>query len=137
MGVKRTSSSERGARVSPGGGPPPRECGRGAGRDRLLVLLSRLAQVDVDVDQAGGDDHAGRDLEHLGAVRRQVATDTADGAVLDQDVERAVPAVTGVDHASVLQQQFHSPPLSSLPASRYNTAIRTATPFDTCSRMTE
>ena len=37
---------------------PPTTADARAGGDRLLVLLARLAQVDVHVDQAGADDEA-------------------------------------------------------------------------------
>ena len=47
--------------------------GGGAGGDRLVLLVARLAEVDVDVDQAGADDQApgvDHDLGLLGARRR-------------------------------------------------------------------
>ena len=61
------------------------------------------------------------------------------GGVLDQDVELSVLPGAGIDHPAPLQQQLHafSGSAESCPASRYRTAIRTATPFETCSRMTE
>ncbi len=68
-----------------------------------------------------------------------IGIDERDPPVVDQDVEFAVPARAGIDHPASLQQQLHAliGSSASCPASRYNTAIRTATPFDTCSRMTE
>ena len=83
--------------------PPATADGR-AGGDRLLVLLPGLAQVHVDVDESWRHDPAARDLEHLGALDRQVLADARDHAVLDQDIELAVPAVGRIDHAPVLQQ---------------------------------
>ncbi len=77
---------------------------RRAGGDRLLVLLPRLAQVHVDVDEARGHDPAARHFEDLGALDRQVLADARDHAVLDQDIELAVPAIDGIDHPPVLQQ---------------------------------
>ena len=77
---------------------------RHAGGDRFLVLLPRLAQVDVDVDEARRHDPAALHLEHLGAVDRQVLADPRDRAVVDQDVERAVAAVGRIDDPPVLQQ---------------------------------
>ena len=44
---------------------PPATADGGAGRHRLLVLLSRLAQVHVHVDQPGHDDQAARHLDDL------------------------------------------------------------------------
>ena len=35
---------------------PAGQRGGGAGVDRLVLLVARLAEVDVDVDQAGADD---------------------------------------------------------------------------------
>ena len=45
-----------------------RRCG--SGRDRLLVLLARFAEVHVDVDQPGRHDPAALHFEHVRAVRR-------------------------------------------------------------------
>ena len=48
-----------------GDGREPARDGRGrAGRHRLLVLLARLAQVHVHVDQARAHDEAARNLDH-------------------------------------------------------------------------
>ena len=79
-----------------------------AGGDRLLVLLPRLAQVHVHVDQPGRDDPAVLELEHLGAVGRQILADARDPAVLDQHVERAVPPGGRIDDPAALQQQLHA-----------------------------
>src|SRR4029078_12165552 len=67
---------------------------------------------------------------------RQVATHHRDPAVLDEDVEDAVPPVHRIDEVPTLQQPVHQSP-SAPPASRYSTAIRTATPLAPCSRITE
>ena len=63
----------------------------------------------------------------------QVAADARDAAAVDQDVERAVAARRRIDEVDGLQQQTScvtrvSP---SPPASRYSTAMRTATPLAT------
>jgi hypothetical protein len=78
-----------------------------SGRDRLLVLLTRLAQMHVHIDETGDDEPPARDVEHLGAIDRQVATDSCDAPVFDQDVERAVALSGRIDDASPLQQQLH------------------------------
>ena len=79
--------------------------GRGrAGRDRFLVLLPRLAQVHVDVDEARRDHPSAREVENLGALGRQVPADALDHTVHNQHIEFAVPAVRRIDHAAVLQQ---------------------------------
>src|SRR5205814_2694928 len=76
--------------------------------------------------------------------------DGGDLAVLYQDIGRLIEAAARVDHAPALQQErAHQsgippapPPLAASassglpPASRYSTAMRTATPFVTWSRMT-
>ena len=50
-------------------------------RDRFLVLLPRLAQVHVHVDEARTDHEARRHIDDLAAVgqrRRQIASDLRD-----------------------------------------------------------
>ena len=65
---------------------PPAAAAMRAGRDRLDVLLARLAQVHVQVDQPGRDDQAGR-VEHLRAVgRAEVAAHRRDLAVREKHV---------------------------------------------------
>ena len=48
------------------GGEPPRHRGRGAGGDRLFFLIAGLAEVNVNVDQAGRDETAGRVDDAIG-----------------------------------------------------------------------
>ena len=69
-----------------------------AARDRLLVLLTRLAQMHMDVGQSG-QDHLLGTVDHLGARRLERATE----AVLemyrggDYDAVRsALPALEAV-----------------------------------------
>ncbi len=50
---------------------PPASAARDAGRDRLLVLVARLAEVDVHVDQPGHDQQPAR-VEHARAVAASV-----------------------------------------------------------------
>jgi hypothetical protein len=64
-----------------------------AALDRLLVLLPRLAQVDVDVDEAGADDAAGGVEGAHPAGGLDAAADLGDLAVLDQQVRRLVEAL--------------------------------------------
>src|SRR3989440_9364482 len=103
--------------------------------------------MDVQVHEAGSDDLA-LHVAHDGALgHRQPAADARDLAVLDQHVRGPVEIAAGVDDPPALQQNrpggAHSlPPFAASassarpPASRYNTAMRTATPFVTWSRMT-
>ena len=63
--------------------------------------------------------HDGRQLDDARVVGRQVAADARDPTVLDQQVERAVPAGDRIDHVHGLQQQSHTcSSLPSPPASR-------------------
>ena len=104
-----------------------------AGRDRLLVLLAGLAQVHVQVDEAGSDDESRR-VQHGRAVGRfQAGPGFGDAPVAEQQVERRVDAVAGVDQAAAADQDRcrHSPPL----ASRKRTAMRIASPAETCASI--
>ena len=82
--------------------------GAGAGLHRLGVLPARLAQVRVQVDQAGQRDQAAR-VEHGRAGRGQAAADGRDHAVPDVDVGRLAADNRGAldeplvahDHASI------------------------------------
>ena len=65
--------------------------GGGARRDRLLVLPSGGAQVDVRVDEGGRQHEPSRGLTR--------GLDRGDHAVVDGHVVRAVQAFAGVDHA--------------------------------------
>ncbi len=96
-----------GVRHAGNGGEPSGDCRRRARRDRLFVLLPRLAQVNVHVDQTGHDQRASSDLEHLCAVDREIPGHPSDTSVLDQHVERAVTVSGRVDYPSALEQQLH------------------------------
>ena len=69
--------------------------GRGAGGDRLVFLVARLAEVDVDVDQARADDQPAGVDHDLGLLvaraRRQ------DLAPADPEVADLVDVLAGVD----------------------------------------
>ena len=86
--------------------------GRRAGGDRLLVLLPRLAQMDVHVDQAGTDHQPRRHVHDFAAIRqadRQIAPDARDAIAVDEQIERAVEAGRRVDHPSAPKQPLHRP----------------------------
>ncbi len=93
-----------GVRHARDGGEPAGHGRRRAGRDRLLVLLPRLAQVHVDVDEARRHDERIRQRDDARAFRRQVAADRADLCPVDEQVESPVPAGGGVDDVNVLEQ---------------------------------
>ncbi len=69
----------------------------GAGRHRFLVLLPRLAQVHVHVDQPGHDDQPARHVDDRRAVHRQIAPDAGDAIAVNQQIEHAVTAVGRID----------------------------------------
>jgi len=117
------------------GGEAARRGRAGAGGDRLLVLASRLPQVDVEVDEAGTDHEPFR-LDHLGAAAGEALLHARDAPVLQQHVAGGVEAPGGIDDAAALEKEpaQDSPPP---PSSSSSTAIRTATPLVTWSRMTE
>ena len=77
---------------------PPRAAARAAGLDRLGLLPPGLAQVGVQVDQAGADD-AAAGVEHPVAGRGRRPTATI-AAVVDDHVGAA--RAGGVDHRAAL-----------------------------------
>src|SRR5690606_3431433 len=110
------------------------------------VLPARLAEVHVKVDEPGRDHESAR-VHDLGAVGRvDPHPHLRHQAVDEEDVEERVDPARRVDHPPAPdQRRLHRtlPPFAasavsgSPPASRYSTAMRTATPFVTCSRITE
>src|SRR6185503_1084716 len=103
----------------------------------------------VQIDEAWCDDQASC-IEDMGVFRRELGAveQTDDTAFIDQDVASGVYLLCRIDHVAIRNQQFHcwgalrsrfcfltggvSSSFSKLPpASRYNTAMRTATPFVT------
>ena len=80
---------------------PPSAAAAAAGLDRLGVLVARLAQVHVQVDQAGGDDAAAGVEDPSGPVepgRRPRRPPVADQHVGD-------PLATAVDDAPALDEE--------------------------------
>ncbi len=127
--------------------------GDAAGRSRLArggkglaVAEAGLADEGAHVDQAGGHDLAGAvdDVGALGdAGRSDAATGLADDAVGNQDIAGAVEIPAGIDDAGVGKQdgtavsQHEHHAFGKLRASASSTAIRTATPISTCSRISD
>ena len=94
-----------GVRHRADGREPAARRGACAGRDRLLVLVPRLAQVHVHVHEPGRDDPA-RDVAHLHPIRRAKAgPHGGDLAVLDENVGGLVETAARVDHPAAAQQQ--------------------------------
>src|SRR5207248_9372936 len=129
-----------------GAGAEPRP-GGGAGAVWVcfLFLVARPGQMGLRVPRAGGH-HLAPHVAYLGAVgSAEARLHRGNLAVLDEHVRRLVEPATRVDHPPALEQQrpHHSVPRLAAsassgrpPASRYSTAIRTATPFVTWSRIT-
>ena len=76
---------------------PPATAAADARRHGFLVLLPRLAQVHVHVDESGAHDEAGRQVHDLRAVGAQVRADLGDAIAVDQHVEHAVASIGRVD----------------------------------------
>ena len=71
---------------------------RGTGRDRLLVLTSGGAQMDVRVDERGCEHEAGA-VDDAVAVRVDVGSELRDRAAVDPDVEHGVDVLARVEHS--------------------------------------
>jgi hypothetical protein len=69
-----------------------------------IVFATRLAAVDVHVDQTGRDDLAGGVEDRLAALGRHVVG--GDAAAVDQEVGHAVHLLAGIDDATVLDQEL-------------------------------
>ena len=75
--------------------------GRGAARDGFLVALSGLAQMDMDVDEAGRHDKTGRvDQLDIFRIDVELRVHGGDAAVLDQQIARRVDFVCRVDEVA-------------------------------------
>jgi hypothetical protein len=90
--------------------------GGGAGGDRLLVVLAWLAQVDVDIDQAGRDDQpAGVD-----GLARSIALagrrDRRHPPVPDDQVGNAIDPIRRVDQAPAGDRRYPAHAALPLPA---------------------
>ena len=111
-----------------------------ARRDRLRLLASRLAQVRVEVDEARENEEPRR-VEDLRAVGGEMRSDFDDHAVPEEEIEGSVPAGGGIHEPPARHEQRPAHAVSPSQVwpvrRRYSTAIRTATPLETCSRMSE
>ena len=140
--------------IGVGHGADGRESPRGgrtrAGGDGFDLLASRLPEMTVHVDEPRRDDasFAFHDVQRV-AVAADVpdAPTGLDESIDDEQVSHRVDALRGIDEPASAQQQCartHRVPPRGLPppfaasassgfppASRYSTAMRTATPFVT------
>ncbi len=124
-------------------------CGRRtcAARDRFNVGASRLAQMTVHVDESRRHDQSCA-IDCLRVVRSpDVTTDCCNGAIDEQHVSDAIHLLRWIENAPTREKYRarHGAPFPALadsassgrpPDRRYNTAIRTATPFVTCGSIT-
>src|SRR5690606_9980703 len=79
--------------------------GADAGLDRLLVLLPRLAEVDVHVEPAGRDRLAARVVDADAVLGLDAVGDAGDAAVPDEQVGAARLAGLGVEERAVLNEE--------------------------------
>jgi ceramide glucosyltransferase len=95
-------------RLSVGHGADRREATRHrspeAGFDSFGDFAARLAQVNVDINEPGRHNLAPR-VENLVGLRREIRSDGADNAILNQDIEFAIQYVFRRQNASALNQQ--------------------------------
>ena len=109
--------------------------GAAAAGDGFLVFLARFAQMDVKVDQPGGDDFAAGS-DHLHAFFRLACSpagfEGGDSPLIYIEVGLPVE-MARIDDAPAADDQVHR---YLPPSTRYKRAMRTATPLVTCSRMT-
>src|SRR2546427_2954991 len=106
--------------------------------------------MDIDVHESRRDDRAAHVAHSRSGRCAEPRAHGGDAAVLDQHVRGLVQVAARVHHAAALEQQWRRhqsvPPAAGPfaasassglpPASRYSTAMRTATPFVTWSRIT-
>ena len=76
-----------------------------SGGDGLLVLLPRLAQVRVQIDESRDDDEA-RGIDHFSSLSK-FFPDFRDLAIFDEDVDFGVEALARIDNATVVNQNSH------------------------------
>ena len=90
-----------------GGEPAGRGRARPAGNG-LLVLVARLAQVGVDVDEAGADDLARRVDDGGPGVGIEGLADPRDPSLGDQQVLDRVHPRRGIEDAAISDQEIHA-----------------------------
>ena len=75
-----------------------------AGRDRLVLLLARLAEVDMHVDQAGANNHAGR-VDGSLRMPAGAGAEADDLVALDPQIVGAIEILGGIDESAVRDAQ--------------------------------
>src|SRR6185437_11964788 len=107
--------------------------GARSGFDGLLVLEAGLAQMHVQINEPGRDDHPGA-IEHARPVDGNLRTQILDAIALNHHVADAVQPDRGIGQSPVLEDEAHA---DATPSSSCKTAMRMSTPFSTCSRITD
>ena len=120
------------------GGHATGSSGLRAGGQCFAMLFARLAGEDLHVDKAGQNRHALAVMGFYAAWRFRLFADGEDFAILDNQIAGLVEAIGRVNQAGIGESAIHSasPVLfGRLAARASSTAIRTATPISTWSRM--
>src|SRR4029079_7413951 len=76
--------------------------------DRLLVLPSRRAQVDVRIDEARSE-HEPSTVDHTVAVGVEALAERRDRAAVDADIEDGVDAFRRVEDAGAADDEVVAP----------------------------
>src|SRR5207249_862939 len=79
---------------------------RGAGLDRLVLFSTRLAQMDVHVDQARHDDQPGGVNRAVGEPFG-LGPQTGDAVVADPEVRHLVEVLSRIDDSAVTDEKVH------------------------------
>ena len=119
-----------------------------AGAERLAEFGAGLTEEGAQVDKAGRQDLAlGIDAAHaLARGGRALPFDRGDGAVANEDGARALATRRGIDQACVDDcdvlrvshvRSLYAQTFGRCWASASSTAMRTATPISTCSRISD
>ena len=105
-------------------------CCTGARGEIFLGLLSRLPEMNVHINEARCHNLA-LCLKNLCPISRKVLAYSGNLAILHQHIGNLIYSIGRIDYPAALNQSFHTslPPVSAC----VKIAIRTATPFCTCS----
>ena len=143
---RRIVDCGRGVGLADDGGDAARRRRLARGRERLAIFRARLADEGAHVDQAGRDDPA-LAVDDLGAFRHAGGADAAlgfaDRAVGNQEIARKIEIARRIDDPGVGEQdraavrEHGRQTFGRLRERASSTAMRTATPISTCSRISD
>jgi len=88
------------------GGEAPGGGGRASRGDGFLVFIARFPEMDMHIDETGGDDEAPQlhDPEAFPSLLAQIEPDPGNAAALDDDIQPVVQAPAGIDHPCPAEQ---------------------------------